>query len=137
MESCPQGAIVATEVPKAAVQQTSSDAPALTAQPLSIQPVEQSRGIVAEPLPFEKKSWLNAVLAFAAREVFPRFVDTLVDSLERRQKAPPPLQSQVKSLPSLVAQKSLRAPHHLRRGGYGHRQRRQVRGREAGKGKWV
>ncbi len=134
---CPQGAIVEAEGINSSLQPISLKTPAMTAQPLSIQSVERSRGIVAEPLPSERKSWLAAGLAFAAREILPRFVDALMDSLERRQKTTPALESKMKSLPPLSAQKSLREHHRLRQGGFGHRRRRQVRAREGEKGKWL
>lgn len=125
VEACPQGAITAVEIP------------VLATQPVSIQPANQVKVIMAEPVVSDQKPWLAAALAFAGREIFPRLADALVNTLERRLAQKSTLQSPTRVLESPPARNDGQGQRRQRRSGYGGRRRGgRGQGRGIGKGKW-
>jgi NAD-dependent dihydropyrimidine dehydrogenase PreA subunit len=128
VDACPVGAITAVELPVAALE------------PTAIQPVREEKIAVAEPVPSSPKPWLNAVLAFAGREILPRLADALIAALDCRLSQAQLAQPQA-SLSTQNAEFSSRqqdSQRYRQRKRYGSkRQRRRGQGRGAGRKNWT
>jgi Fe-S-cluster-containing hydrogenase component 2 len=74
VDICPTGAISVVELPQ-------------VIQPATVQPLRQSKPAIKELVPEDQKTWHSMLLAYARREIMPKILDVLINTLEQKLAA--------------------------------------------------